>query len=170
MSHSFVVRFLTVELHGPVMRVLSKNPSVTNRCYKPGAVARPRGLWSERMVSTVVAVSPDGTAPCSDCGKNDSIRDENTTKLRRRPSFTRMANQGRGKRMRRSVTHLTLLAAAATLATGCVPIRHNLPPEQRLLEPGPGVGGPGPGVLAISRTKAHAVFRLLPRRTWRQLG
>ena len=33
------------------------------------------------------------------------------------------------------------------MATGCVPIRHNLPPEQRLLEPGPGVGGPGPGVL-----------------------
>jgi len=43
---------------------------------------------------------------------------------------------------------LTLLAAAAALATtGCTPIRHNLPPEQRLLEPGPGVGGPGPGVL-----------------------
>jgi len=49
--------------------------------------------------------------------------------------------------MRRPVTHLTLLAAAAAMATGCVPIRHNLPPEQRLLEPGPGVGGPGPGVL-----------------------
>ncbi len=49
--------------------------------------------------------------------------------------------------MRRPVTHLTLLATAAALATGCVPIRHNLPPEQRLLEPGPGVGGPGPGVL-----------------------
>ena len=59
-----------------------------------------------------------------------------------------MANRGRGKRMRRPVTRLTLLAAAAAMATsGCVPIRHNLPPEQRLLEPGPGVGGPGPGVL-----------------------
>ncbi len=49
--------------------------------------------------------------------------------------------------MRRPVTRLTLLAAAAAMATGCVPVRHNLPPEQRLLEPGPGVGGPGPGVL-----------------------
>jgi hypothetical protein len=49
--------------------------------------------------------------------------------------------------MKRIVTHLSLLAATATLATGCVPVRHNLPPEQRLLEPGPGVGGPGPGVL-----------------------
>ena len=58
-----------------------------------------------------------------------------------------MANRGRGKRMRRPVTRLTLLAAAAAMATGCVPVRHNLPPEQRLLEPGPGVGGPGPGVL-----------------------
>ncbi|MEM6691582.1 MAG: hypothetical protein AAF664_19290 [Planctomycetota bacterium] len=49
--------------------------------------------------------------------------------------------------MKRIATHLSLLAAAAVLATGCVPVRHNLPPEQRLLEPGPGVGGPGPGVL-----------------------
>jgi len=49
--------------------------------------------------------------------------------------------------MRRPVTHLPLLVAAATMATGCVPVRHNLPPEQRLMEPGPGVGGPGPGVL-----------------------
>jgi hypothetical protein len=49
--------------------------------------------------------------------------------------------------MKRIVTHLSLLAAAAVFATGCVPVRHNLPPEQRLMEPGPGVGGPGPGVL-----------------------
>ncbi len=49
--------------------------------------------------------------------------------------------------MKRIVTHMSLLAAAAIIATGCVPVRHNLPPEQRLLEPGPGVGGPGPGVL-----------------------
>ena len=49
--------------------------------------------------------------------------------------------------MKRIVTHLSLLAATAILATGCVPVRHNLPPEQRMLEPGPGVGGPGPGVL-----------------------
>jgi len=49
--------------------------------------------------------------------------------------------------MKRIVTQLSLLAATAILATGCVPVRHNLPPEQRMLEPGPGVGGPGPGVL-----------------------
>lgn len=49
--------------------------------------------------------------------------------------------------MKRIVTHMSLLAATAILATGCVPVRHNLPPEQRLMEPGPGVGGPGPGVL-----------------------
>ena len=50
--------------------------------------------------------------------------------------------------MKRIVTHMSLLAATAILATGCVPVRHNLPPEQRLMNPGPGVGGPGPGVLA----------------------
>ncbi|MGB0759818.1 MAG: hypothetical protein ACPGPS_09780 [Rubripirellula sp.] len=49
--------------------------------------------------------------------------------------------------MKRIVTHMSLLAATAILATGCVPVRHNLPPEQQLMEPGPGVGGPGPGVL-----------------------
>ena len=49
--------------------------------------------------------------------------------------------------MKRIVTHMALLAATAIFATGCVPVRHNLPPEQRMLEPGPGVGGPGPGVL-----------------------
>ena len=49
--------------------------------------------------------------------------------------------------MKRIVTHMSLLAATAILATGCVPVRHNLPPEQRLMDPGPGVGGPGPGVL-----------------------
>ena len=27
------------------------------------------------------------------------------------------------------------------------PVAHNLPPAQRIMEPGPGVGGPGPGVL-----------------------
>ena len=45
-----------------------------------------------------------------------------------------------------------LLTLAAGLATvGCAfPKAHNLPPAQRLLEPGPGVGGPGPGVLPPS--------------------
>ncbi len=55
-----------------------------------------------------------------------------------------------GGKMKRIVTHLSLLGASAILATGCVPVRHNLPPEQRLREPGPGVGGPGPGVLGQS--------------------
>ena len=49
--------------------------------------------------------------------------------------------------MKKKLSRLSLLAAAAVLSTGCVPMRHNLPPEQRMLEPGPGVGGPGPGVL-----------------------
>jgi hypothetical protein len=43
----------------------------------------------------------------------------------------------------------TLLIALALPAIGCVsPVGTNLPPAQRLMEPGPGVGGPGPGVLA----------------------
>ncbi len=50
---------------------------------------------------------------------------------------------------------LLLLAVAALV--GCqvpatrsgLPISHNLPPAQMLAEPGPGVGGPGPGVMAL---------------------
>ena len=33
-----------------------------------------------------------------------------------------------------------------------IPSAHNLPPAHRLLEPGPGVGGPGPGVLSATRS------------------
>jgi hypothetical protein len=43
---------------------------------------------------------------------------------------------------------ISMLLAAAIASTGCVHKLHNLPPAQQLLEPGPGVGGPGPGVLA----------------------
>jgi hypothetical protein len=46
---------------------------------------------------------------------------------------------------------LVLMLAAGFAAAGCAfPKAHNLPPAQRLLEPGPGVGGPGPGVLPPS--------------------
>src|SRR5262245_43257120 len=42
---------------------------------------------------------------------------------------------------------LTLSAIACLGSLGCYRVAHNLPPSQRLLEPGPGVGGPGPGVI-----------------------
>lgn len=58
-----------------------------------------------------------------------------------------MQTQGTGETMKRIVTHLSLFATSAILATGCVPVRHNLPPQQQMMEVGPGVGGPGPGVL-----------------------
>lgn len=46
---------------------------------------------------------------------------------------------------------LCLMSLAVFTATGCVfPKAHNLPPANTLLEPGPGVGGPGPGVLPPS--------------------
>lgn len=51
--------------------------------------------------------------------------------------------------MKVRLTLWSLFAAALVAATGCVGIRsHNLPPAERLMQPGPGVGGPGPGVLA----------------------
>ena len=50
--------------------------------------------------------------------------------------------------MRLRLIGWTLAAAACFGSVGCVGrVAHNLPPSQRLLEPGPGVGGPGPGVI-----------------------
>jgi hypothetical protein len=51
--------------------------------------------------------------------------------------------------MKVRLTLWSLFTAAAVMATGCVSdIRsHNLPPAEQLFQPGPGVGGPGPGVL-----------------------
>jgi hypothetical protein len=43
---------------------------------------------------------------------------------------------------------IMLSAVACIGSVGCVRTAHNLPPSQRLLEPGPGVGGPGPGVIS----------------------
>lgn len=57
----------------------------------------------------------------------------------------------------RYVTGITMLALATLTTTALayqvpgarvgIPAGHNLPPAQMLMEPGPGVGGPGPGVL-----------------------
>jgi hypothetical protein len=51
--------------------------------------------------------------------------------------------------MKISLSSWTLCIAVAMFATGCTAHRpNNLPPADRLMEPGPGVGGPGPGVMA----------------------
>ena len=43
---------------------------------------------------------------------------------------------------------VAMFALLALTAVGCIaPTAHNLPPASRLLERGPGVAGPGPGVL-----------------------
>lgn len=49
----------------------------------------------------------------------------------------------------RSMRIFAVCALLAVVAlTGCAaPCRETLPPAQRLMEPGPGVGGPGPGVM-----------------------
>ena len=44
---------------------------------------------------------------------------------------------------------MTANAQAPLARTGALG-GHNLPPAQMLMEPGPGVGGPGPGVLLAS--------------------
>ena len=51
--------------------------------------------------------------------------------------------------MKIRLSHWILGIAAAISTVGCAGFKeYNLPPAQRLLEPGPGVGGPGPGVIA----------------------
>jgi hypothetical protein len=51
--------------------------------------------------------------------------------------------------MKHQLTKITLCTAAMLVSTSCLGQKRafNLPPSQRLMEPGPGVGGPGPGVL-----------------------
>ena len=51
--------------------------------------------------------------------------------------------------MKTCMSRWIMLIAIAATAVGCAHHRsYNLPPAERLMEPGPGVGGPGPGVLA----------------------
>jgi hypothetical protein len=44
---------------------------------------------------------------------------------------------------------LTLLCAVAALVGCKAPFSHNLPPAQQIMHPGPGVDGPGPGVMML---------------------
>lgn len=63
---------------------------------------------------------------------------------------TRRASKARvrGDNMKVRLSLWILSVAVTFTALGCAfPKAHNLPPAQQLLEPGPGVGGPGPGVL-----------------------
>jgi hypothetical protein len=53
--------------------------------------------------------------------------------------------------MRTRLSLVSLALAVGFTALGCAfPKQHNIPPAAQLLEPGPGVGGPGPGVLPPS--------------------
>lgn len=52
--------------------------------------------------------------------------------------------------MKHQILTVAVCAVAMLAADNCRAqgrIAHNLPPAQRLMEPGPGVGGPGPGVI-----------------------
>ena len=58
------------------------------------------------------------------------------------------------------VSILTLLAVAVAMAGCHVPCqvshKQNLPPAQMLMHPGPGVDGPGPGVMMYQPRHTHA--------------
>ena len=56
--------------------------------------------------------------------------------------------------MSHKVALTVTLALAVLAATGCRGPAYNLPPASRLAEPGPGVGGPGPGVLSAEEMMA----------------
>ncbi len=61
--------------------------------------------------------------------------------------------------MKTALTTLTIcLVVAASATDGAAQRRaYNLPPAQRLMEPGPGVGGPGPGVLHPQMSRGGGV-------------
>ena len=56
--------------------------------------------------------------------------------------------------MKKNLTTLLMGLAVLLATTNCMANKaYNLPPAQRLMEPGPGVGGPGPGVLSPMATR-----------------
>src|SRR5688500_14123274 len=81
------------------MPVLSKNPSIASRCYSREQVRDQCGNYvTQAMVGAASAVSPDGTVPASMAERTiQSVSNLINTKLRRRPSFTRMANPRPGE-------------------------------------------------------------------------
>jgi hypothetical protein len=81
---------------------------------------------------------------------------------KRRRSVATRKSQAKGGKMRIERLLVALLVPAVVTATGCHNtifggpdpkgceqgrLAYNLPPAERLMEPGPGVGGPGPGVI-----------------------
>lgn len=62
---------------------------------------------------------------------------------------------------------MLMIVAVGLAVPGCaVPKAHNLPPAQQLLEPGPGVGGPGPGVLPPSLPPAMIPVAMPTVQVW----
>ncbi len=65
--------------------------------------------------------------------------------------------------MKMSMSRWLALFSIALFAMGCAHNRsYNLPPAERLMEPGPGVGGPGPGVLAPAPAPVMAAGTMSP--------
>jgi hypothetical protein len=52
----------------------------------------------------------------------------------------------------RSAGVISLVVIVAFAGCHAIPCKNNLPPAERLMEPGPGVGGPGPGVMMYQPT------------------
>jgi len=60
--------------------------------------------------------------------------------------------------MKKTSTTLIMGLAVLLTTTNCRANKaYNLPPAQRLMEPGPGVGGPGPGVLSPMATRGGGI-------------
>ena len=54
--------------------------------------------------------------------------------------------------MKMRLSFVSLALALGLSALGCAfPKQHNLPPTAQIMEPGPGVGGPGPGVISLTQ-------------------
>lgn len=64
-----------------------------------------------------------------------------------------------GEIMKTRLSLWILAIAAVVYSTGCAGLKeYNLPPAQRLLEPGPGVGGPGPGVIPPAQPELPPIY------------
>jgi len=63
--------------------------------------------------------------------------------------------------MKVRLTLVGISLAVGLTALGCAfPVQHNIPPAAQIMEPGPGVGGPGPGVLPPTLPPAMIPFSM----------
>jgi hypothetical protein len=127
--------------HKRVLSILPKIRKMPRRTYRrktrTGALAAPTQRQTGRNLTTIQAAR--STAKNGNARSNPPLQP---------PGGSRQLKATEGEIMKIRLSLWSLALGVSLTALGCAfPKQHNLPPAIQLMEPGPGVGGPGPGVL-----------------------